>query len=206
MENLEAVNGRGAGHAGARAWRVVIDTNTVIDLLHFADPSTEWLRVAIADGRVRCFTGAECLAELASVLPRAHFRLDAAGVERVLAAYGDFVTVLAASTCCAGAVTRTEFAATAAPTGSADSKGLADPTPVSAAIAALPRCRDRDDQKFLVAAAQCAADLLITRDKELLRLARPGRRTPLPFAVLGAAAAEGWLAAQAEKELGRSAH
>lgn len=166
MENLEAVNGRGAGDAGARAWRVVIDTNTVIDLLHFADPSTDWLRAAIAGGRVRCFTGAECLAELASVLPRAHFRLDAAGVERVLAAYGDFVTVLPAL----------------------------DP---DATGSSLPRCRDRDDQKFLVAAAQSAADLLITRDKELLRLARPGRRTPLPFAVLGAAAAESWLASRA---------
>lgn len=177
MENLEVVNGCGAGHAGARAWRVVIDTNTVIDLLHFADPSTDWLRAAIADGRVRCFTGAECLAELASVLPRAHFRLDAAGVERVLAAYGSVVTVLPAL----------------------------DPDADSATTGSLPRCRDRDDQKFLVAAAQCAADLLITRDKELLRLARPGRRTPLPFAVLGAAAAERWLAAQAGKKVGGSA-
>ena len=43
----------------------------------------------------------------------------------------------------------------------------------------LPQCRDVDDQKFLTLAARSGADLLITRDKELLRLARPrARRTP----------------------------
>ena len=36
----------------------------------------------------------------------------------------------------------------------------------------LPRCRDQDDQKFLILAARCRADLLITRDKLLLRLNR----------------------------------
>jgi putative PIN family toxin of toxin-antitoxin system len=33
-----------------------------------------------------------------------------------------------------------------------------------------PRCHDEDDQKFLQLAARCRADLLLTRDKELLRL------------------------------------
>lgn len=35
----------------------------------------------------------------------------------------------------------------------------------------LPRCRDPDDQQFLVLAATQHADLLITRDRDLLRLA-----------------------------------
>ena len=160
----------------ARAARVVIDTNTVIDLLHFADPSTDGLRAAIDAGRVRCFTGAECFAELARVLIRPQFRLDAAAVEGLVAAYRGFVTIVPLS----------------------DAEGAAGGV-------CLPRCRDRDDQKFLVAAAQCSADLLITRDKELLRLARPGRRTRLPFAVLDAAAAAGWLAALTGKETVRSA-
>ena len=38
--------------------------------------------------------------------------------------------------------------------------------------AALPRCRDPDDQKFLVLAQDTAADWLLTRDKALLRLNR----------------------------------
>ena len=40
---------------------------------------------------------------------------------------------------------------------------------------ALPPCRDPDDQKFLELARACRADLLLTRDRALLELAR---RTP----------------------------
>lgn len=39
-------------------------------------------------------------------------------------------------------------------------------------IVALPRCRDRDDQKFLELARDAGADWLVTADKDLLRLAR----------------------------------
>ncbi|MDP1734462.1 MAG: putative toxin-antitoxin system toxin component, PIN family [Sulfuritalea sp.] len=42
-------------------------------------------------------------------------------------------------------------------------------------IAALPRCSDRDDQKFLELARDGGADWLITADKALLRLARRDR-------------------------------
>ncbi|MCF8199551.1 MAG: putative toxin-antitoxin system toxin component, PIN family [Sulfuritalea sp.] len=38
--------------------------------------------------------------------------------------------------------------------------------------ASLPRCSDRDDQKFLELARDSAADWLVTADKALLRLAR----------------------------------
>ena len=36
----------------------------------------------------------------------------------------------------------------------------------------LPPCRDPDDQKFLELARDCRADLLLTRDRALLELAR----------------------------------
>ncbi len=36
----------------------------------------------------------------------------------------------------------------------------------------LPRCRDPDDQKFLLLAVDAAADWLVTRDKALLRMSR----------------------------------
>ncbi len=52
----------------------------------------------------------------------------------------------------------------------------ADPTGV-----VLPRCADRDDQKFLELAAETAASILLTRDRELLRLAR---RTAAWLAIL----------------------
>lgn len=149
--------------------RLILDTNIVIDLLHFADPATVWLNEALAAGRVRCHATQECIDELASVLPRPQFRLDAAAVERILERYRALVT-------------------------------LVDVSPLdTAVIDAIPRCRDRDDQKFLVLAAAVQADLLITRDRELLRLARPGRRPP-PCPILTAAAARDWLAASAAQE------
>jgi len=43
--------------------------------------------------------------------------------------------------------------------------------------AALPRCSDPDDQKFLQLASAAKADALITRDKALLKLGRRTRRT-----------------------------
>ncbi|HNC52696.1 MAG TPA: putative toxin-antitoxin system toxin component, PIN family [Accumulibacter sp.] len=52
----------------------------------------------------------------------------------------------------------------------------------------LPRCRDADDQKFLALAQRCRADLLITRDRQLLALASR-RRVSLPCAIVTAEAA-----------------
>lgn len=42
----------------------------------------------------------------------------------------------------------------------------------AAGAVALPRCADRDDQKFLELARDAGADWLVTADKALLRLAR----------------------------------
>ena len=56
----------------------------------------------------------------------------------------------------------------------------------------LPRCRDADDQKFLILGVRCKADLLITRDKLLLKLARH-RHKPPPYAIVTAEAACGLL-------------
>ena len=46
---------------------------------------------------------------------------------------------------------------------------------VPAEAAALPRCKDRDDQKFLELARDSNADWLVTADKALLHLARRDR-------------------------------
>lgn len=57
----------------------------------------------------------------------------------------------------------------------------------------LPRCRDRDDQKFLVLTAHAGAAWLVSKDKRLLSLAD---RHGLPFAILSPK--------QATEELGRA--
>ena len=47
--------------------------------------------------------------------------------------------------------------------------------PPAVAATALPRCADRDDQKFLELARDSSADWLVTADKALLKLARRDR-------------------------------
>ena len=46
---------------------------------------------------------------------------------------------------------------------------------------ALPRCKDRDDQKFLELAARSNADILVSKDKALLKLRG---RTKLAFQIV----------------------
>lgn len=124
--------------------RLVLDTNIVMDMLHFANPHTALLLAALVSGRYRCFTDEACLAELERVCTYPEFRLDATAQAALLDRYRQL-----ALRC--------------------DAAGEENYL--------LPRCRDRDDQKFLILAARSQADLLITRDKMLLRLAR-NRRTP----------------------------
>ena len=135
--------------------RLVLDTNIVMDMLHFADRRTQPLQAAIDKGLLQCFTDASCLAELERVTGYPEFGLDAAGRQALLARYRQFVAVCDAS---------------------GEENYL------------LPRCRDPDDQKFLILGARCAADLLVTRDKLLLKLARH-RHKPPPYAILTAEAA-----------------
>jgi putative PIN family toxin of toxin-antitoxin system len=130
--------------------RVVLDTNAVLELLHFSDTRAGRLRAAIESGRVLCLADAAGIAEIERVAAYPEFRLDAPARRRLLAAYLAF-----------------------ADTGEADASPPGD---------ALPRCRDADDQKFLDLAARRRADALITRDAQLLRLAR--RRPRPPFAIL----------------------
>ncbi|MFT3847430.1 MAG: PIN domain-containing protein [Propionivibrio sp.] len=135
--------------------RLVLDTNIVMDMLHFANIHTQPLQAAIESGRLTCFTDRDCLAELWRVTGYPAFGLDDEARETLLARYRRFAQVC-------------------------DAEGEENYP--------LPRCRDRDDQKFLILAARCASSLLVTRDKLLLRLARH-RQNPPPFAIVTAEAA-----------------
>jgi L-2-hydroxyglutarate oxidase LhgO len=61
----------------AENMRAVLDTNIVLDLLHFADPQTQALQRDRAR-RLRCFTDRDCLAELQAGQRLPAVRLDAA--------------------------------------------------------------------------------------------------------------------------------
>lgn len=135
--------------------RLVLDTNIVMDMLHFSDRHTRPLHSLIVAGQLQCFSDSDCLAELERVTGYPEFGLDAAARKALMEGYRKIVSVC-------DAVGEESFP--------------------------LPRCRDADDQKFLILAARCAADLLITRDKLLLRLAGH-RRLPPPFKILTGEAA-----------------
>ena len=59
-------------------------------------------------------------------------------------------------------------------------------------LARIPRCTDPDDQKFLELAYRCGADMIVTKDRALLDLARA---TSTHFRIVGPAAAAALLAA-----------
>lgn len=129
--------------------KLVLDTNVVMELLHWQDPRSTALMTEIGNGRVRCFTDAACLAELQRVLAYPQFGRDESAQLALFECY----------------------------------RAVAAETPPGTIATPLPRCRDRDDQKFMEVAARCGADLLVTRDRELLKLAR-SRRYPTPFAIV----------------------
>ncbi|MBI3140357.1 MAG: putative toxin-antitoxin system toxin component, PIN family [Rhodocyclales bacterium] len=67
--------------------RLVLDTNVVLDLLHFRDACAAPIMAALRAGTALCFTNAACCAELAEVLGRRHFGLAQPQAQRILADY-----------------------------------------------------------------------------------------------------------------------
>ena len=131
--------------------RFVLDTNIVLDMLHFADRHAVPIEQAIRASQVQCFADNACLAELERVAGYPEFGMDPAAQQTLMRRYRELMTICEA---------------------------------VGEEHYPLPRCRDADDQKFLVLAARCHADMLITRDRMLLELARH-RQAP-PFSIVTA--------------------
>jgi putative PIN family toxin of toxin-antitoxin system len=66
---------------------LVIDTNVVLDLLHFDDATARPLRLALEAGRLRCVVTAATLDELLRVLAYPEFALDPAQQAALFARY-----------------------------------------------------------------------------------------------------------------------
>ena len=66
---------------------LVLDTNVVLDLLHFSDAAALPILRALEAGRARCCVTAETLDELRRVLAYPEFRLDATTQASLLARY-----------------------------------------------------------------------------------------------------------------------
>lgn len=123
---------------------LVLDTNTVLALWMFRDPTLEALRKWIEGGNCRLYSRQDALEELGRVLAYRQFRLPLEAQHMILQQYRARLSPWAARTA-------TECATTHPP---------------------LPHCKDQDDQKFLEIAVGSGASLLVTRDRALLKLRR----------------------------------
>lgn len=123
--------------------RWVLDTNVVLDLYMFEEPSVQALARELAAGRAVALANGATLDELARVLAYPQFKVEPARQAAIYAAYA----------------------------------ALAQRQPDDVTAPPLPKCRDRDDQKFIELAVTAGARWLLSKDKLVLKLAR--RRSAL---------------------------
>jgi putative PIN family toxin of toxin-antitoxin system len=155
----------------ARALRVVLDSNVWIDILVFDDPHTRPIRAALESGALEALIDARCLAELTYVLDYPQFAKREIDNTAALATVARLAQLV---------------------------EGAPGPTPTPAEDARpLPKCKDRDDQKFLELAHAAKADWLVSKDRAVLKLARRIARDfgfqiaqPAPFVAACALQAE----------------
>ena len=146
--------------------RIVIDTNVCLDLFMFCDPRWQALMDGLRSGEIDAVTSASCRMEFMLVLAYEKMQLSAESQAAALQEFDQLIRLVDL------------------------------PTEPSASNAIkLPICKDRDDQKFLELAHASQADILITKDKALLKLARKTIRSQL-FRIFSP---ESWLASYVPK-------
>lgn len=135
---------------------LVLDTNVVLDLLHFDDSVARPLLHALETGRVACVVTDATVEELRRVLAYPEFALEPARQAALLEGY----QVLSMTV-------ETIAVAAALP-----HKGTPIPYGLKLVWSRMPRCSDPDDQKFLELAAAAQAQGLVSKDRALLKLRR----------------------------------
>lgn len=129
--------------------RIVLDTNVCLDLFVFRDPRWSALLAALRLGAVEAVTRADCRTEWLKVLEYKRLSLDPDSRADAAAEFDRLIVCLDADALGAHAGVR------------------------------LPVCSDPDDQKFLEVARDAGAQLLVTKDKALLKLAKRTARAGL---------------------------
>ena len=125
---------------------VVLDSNVWIDILVFNDPASQPIRDALEQGQLDVVIDEPCLTELDRVLDYPQFVRFAVDKQQALAQIAQWTRHVVPA-----------------------QQTLAEQQAASARPI-LPRCSDRDDQKFLELAAASGAVWLVTKDKALLKL------------------------------------
>lgn len=126
--------------------KLVLDTNVVMDWLVFEDASLTLMRFALLSGHLTIVTHEMAARELRRVLSYPALKLDVTRQEDVFTRYQAQTSLTDVST---------------AP------EGLP---------AGFPRCRDPDDNPFIVLAWNARADALVSKDKAVLKVARKSRK------------------------------
>lgn len=129
--------------------RIVLDTNVCLDLFLFHDPACAALLAALQGGQVQAVTRDDCRDEWRRVLHYPQLPIDDVTRPSISAAFDELVLRLPPAL-------------------------VALPDDVR-----LPRCADADDQKFLELAWAVGARWLLSKDREVLKLAAHTRRTGL---------------------------
>ncbi|MEN9478835.1 MAG: hypothetical protein RLZZ298_230 [Pseudomonadota bacterium] len=142
--------------------RLVLDTNVVLDLYHWANTDAVPIMAALESGRIECFADERTLDELQRVLTYPQLKMTPAMMLERYQRYSSLVQLI--------------------PAGEAPH---------------LPRCKDKDDQKFLELAARCGANILVSKDKALLKLRG---RTTLGFQIMKPGAASALIGSLSETE------
>ena len=124
--------------------RVVLDSNIWVDILIFDDAVARPIRTALEAGRLDAIISPACREELRRVLDYPQFAHYAVDAQAALA-WVDRVT-----------------------------RSVADPEEAARARGEtfVPRCKDRDDQKFLALADAANVAYLVSKDKAVLKLKR----------------------------------
>jgi len=182
----------------------VLDTNVVLDLLHFDDATARPLRQALDDGRVQCVVTEATLEEWRRVLAYPEFALDPA---RQASLFERYQALVVKADCVPAAAARPDKGMPlhdrllSAPgrrpvwsrmphKGTPIHYGLLYPSGWKPVWSRMPRCSDPDDQKFIELAAAAQAQVLISKDRAVLKLRR---RCAPHFRIMTPAEAVRWL-------------
>lgn len=122
--------------------RLVLDTNVALDLFVFRDPACNHLLAALQAGHAEAVVDEVCRAEWLAVLTYPALALEASTRREASEAFDRWTRLLPATQ-----------------------------LPLREDVK-LPRCADPDDQKFLELALASGARWLLSKDKEVLKLAR----------------------------------
>ena len=153
---------------------LVLDTNVVLDLLHFDDATARPMLSALKSGRVHCAVTHETFEELRRVLAYPEFALDISRQAAILEGYRAMSLMVE----------------TVAASVEMSHKGTPIHYGLKPVWSRMPQCSDPDDQKFLELAAAVQAQGLVSKDRALLKLRR---RCAPQFRIMTPAEAGCWL-------------